>query len=263
MIDISSDGHVHTRLCHHAAGEMEDYVRAAIERGLAEIVFLEHLEEGIRYRQINWLTEEDFDYYQAEGERLQALYADRIRIKLGVEVGYNPRAAQEIKDRLMARRWDRIGLSYHYMPLPDMDEDLNMLTRVADVIERASRYGVERILDGYFAGLYRAVSELSGLPGMVLCHLDAALRHMPGLSLTGKHLAAIDALLRLVKDKGLALEVNTSGLAIRGEIFPRLAVLRQAVALGIPLVAGSDAHSPHEVGRFFSELPDLARQAGL
>jgi len=261
MIDISSDGHVHTRLCHHAAGEMEDYVRAAIERGLTEIVFLEHLEVGIRYRQINWLSEEDFDYYQAEGERLRALYADRIRIKLGVEVGYNPRTARQIKDWLMTRRWDRIGLSYHYMPLPDRDEDLNMLTKAGDVVERARRYGVERILDGYFAGLYQAVSELSGTPGTVLCHLDAALRHLPGLSLTEKHLAAIEALLRLVKDKGMALEVNTSGLAIRGEAFPRLAFLRQAFALGIPLVAGSDAHSPQEVGRFFSKLPELARQA--
>jgi histidinol-phosphatase (PHP family) len=261
MIDISSDGHVHTRLCHHAMGEMEDYVRAAVERGLSEIVFLEHLEVGIRYRQVNWLTEEDFDYYQAEGERLQALYAGRIRIVLGVEAGYNPRMAQQIKDWLMARRWDRIGISYHYMPLPDMDEDLNMLTRAADVIERASRYGGERILDNYFAGLYRAVSELSGLPGTALCHVDAALRYLPGLSFTEKHLAAIEALLRLVKDKGMALEINTSGLAIRGEVFPSLAILRQALALGIPLVAGSDAHNPNEVGRFFKELPDLVRQA--
>ena len=261
MIDISSDGHVHTRLCHHAVGEMEDYVRAAIERGLSEIVFLEHLEIGIRYRQVNWPTEEDFAYYQAEGERLQTLYAGRIRIGLGVEAGYHPRTVQQIKDRLMARRWDRIGISYHYMPLPDMDEDLNMLTRAADVVERASRYGGERILDEYFAGLYRAVSQLSGLPGTVLCHLDAALRYLPGLSFTAKHLAAIEALLRLVKDQGMALEVNTSGLAIRGEVFPRLAILRQALALGIPLVAGSDAHSPQEVGRFFSKLPELVGQA--
>jgi histidinol-phosphatase (PHP family) len=256
MIDISSDGHVHTRLCHHATGEMEDYVRAAIERGLAEIVFLEHLEEGISYRQVNWLSEADFDYYQSEGWRLQELYAGRIRIKLGVEVGYNPRAVQQIQDRLMARSWDRIGLSYHYMLLPDADEDLNMLTRADDVIERARRYGGERILDGYFAGLYQAVSLL---PGTVLCHLDAALRYLPDLSLSEDHLAAIDALLRLVKDKGMALEINTSGLAIRGEVFPRSTLLQKALVLGIPLVAGSDAHKPEDVGRFFHRLPDLLR----
>jgi histidinol-phosphatase (PHP family) len=259
MIDVSSDGHVHTRLCHHAVGEMEDYVRAALERGLTEIVFLEHLEEGIRYRQINWLTEEDFDYYQAEGRRLQTLYAGRIRIKLGVEVGYNRRAVAKIRERLVARQWDRIGLSYHYMPLDDYpDEDLNMLTMTEDVVKRARRYGAERILDNYFAGLLEAVRLL---PGTVLCHLDAALRHAGTLPLGEKHLAAVDALLRLAKDKGMALEVNTSGLAIRGEAFPRMALLQKAVALGMPLVAGSDAHSPEQVGRFFQDLPDMIQRA--
>jgi len=260
MIDISCDGHVHTRLCHHAVGEMEDYVRAALERGLREIVFLEHLEEGIRYRQLNWLTEEDFDYYQAEGRRLQTLYAGRIDIKLGVEVGYNPRAVAKIRERLAARSWDRIGISYHYMPLDDHpDEDLNMLTLAEDVVARARRYGGERILDNYFAGLLEAVQLL---PGTVLCHLDAALRHAGTLPLSEKHLAAVDALLRLVKEKGMAMEVNTSGLAMmRAEAFPRLALLQKAVDLGIPLVAGSDAHSPEQVGRFFQDVPDMVRRA--
>ncbi|HBT97203.1 MAG TPA: restriction endonuclease [Desulfobulbaceae bacterium] len=259
MIDISSDGHVHTCLCHHAVGDMEDYVRAAMERGLREVVFLEHLEEGIRYRQLNWLTETDFNYYQAEGRRLQVKYANRIGIKLGVEVGYNPRAVTKIQERLAAWQWDRIGISYHYMPLgDDPDEDLNMLTRADDVIERARRYGTRAILDKYFSGLLEAVRLL---PGTVLCHLDAALRHVDTLPLTETHLAAIETLLRLVKDKGMALEVNTSGLAIRGEAFPRMALLKKAVALGIPLVAGSDAHSPEQVGRFFTDLPDMLRQA--
>ncbi|MDR3089327.1 MAG: histidinol-phosphatase [Desulfobulbaceae bacterium] len=258
MIDISSDGHVHTRLCHHAEGEMEEYALAAIARGLTEIVFLEHLEEGVSYRQINWLTEEDFDYYLAEGGRLQTLYGDRLRIKLGVEVGYNPRAVEKIKARLAARNWDRIGISYHYMPLDDSDEDLNMLTKTADVVARAERYGHERILEAYFAGLIEAARCL---PGTVLCHLDAALRHIDGLRLTEKNLVAIDSLLRLVKEKGMALEINTSGMVIRGENFPRLAIVQKALALGIPLVAASDAHSPGQVGRFFTDLPALTRQA--
>ena len=35
LIDITCDGHVHTALCQHAVGAMEDYVRAAIDRGLS------------------------------------------------------------------------------------------------------------------------------------------------------------------------------------------------------------------------------------
>ena len=32
----SIDGHVHTKLCHHARGEMEEYVLAAIDQWFAQ-----------------------------------------------------------------------------------------------------------------------------------------------------------------------------------------------------------------------------------
>ncbi len=47
LIDVSFDGHVHTRLCNHAVGEMAEYVEQAVQRGLTTIVFLEHLETAI------------------------------------------------------------------------------------------------------------------------------------------------------------------------------------------------------------------------
>ena len=71
QIDTSIDGHVHTRLCHHASGEMEEYVQTAIDRGLKKLVFLEHLEIGINYFESTWLTDDDFKIYFAEGKRLQ------------------------------------------------------------------------------------------------------------------------------------------------------------------------------------------------
>ena len=71
IIDIYTDGHVHTSLCHHATGTMEDYVAAAIQKGLKHIVFLEHLEIGIQYFESTWLSEEDFSQYCQEGIRLK------------------------------------------------------------------------------------------------------------------------------------------------------------------------------------------------
>ena len=82
MIDITEDSHVHTNLCHHARGEMEEYVQAAIERGLRRLVFLEHLEAGINYFESTWLTDDDFDYYHSEGQRCRS--NTRIRLKSGL-----------------------------------------------------------------------------------------------------------------------------------------------------------------------------------
>ncbi len=37
------DYHIHTKLCNHARGVMGAYVKRAIEKGLTEVCFLDHL----------------------------------------------------------------------------------------------------------------------------------------------------------------------------------------------------------------------------
>ncbi len=249
--DIHCDSHVHTRFCGHATGEMEEYVQAAIRRGLRKIIFLEHMEEGILSSYKTWLSEEDFDHYFGEGERLQELYGSRIEIGLGVECGYNAERADALRSRLARRRWDRIGISCHFLKLEGVAEHLNMFSRKAGNVELASRFDPEMLLDRYFHALHEAVHQL---PGTFVCHLDGALRHVPKAVLTDGHYRLIDALLRTVKGKGMAIEVNTSGIPIRGEPFPTRRILTMALDHGIPLMLGSDAHSPAEVGRHFTDI---------
>ena len=66
-------------------------MQSAIAKGLMQINFLEHLEEGILSQQKTWLDQDDFDHYFAEGRRLEKLYSGDIEVRLGVECGYNPR----------------------------------------------------------------------------------------------------------------------------------------------------------------------------
>ena len=82
LIDPLSDGHIHTSFCNHAVGTMEEYALSAIDKGLQEIIFLEHMEEGIRFFKATWLSEKDFDCYFDEGHRLQQKYANQISIGL-------------------------------------------------------------------------------------------------------------------------------------------------------------------------------------
>lgn len=248
-INPKSDGHVHTRLCHHATGEMEEYVIAAIDKGLEELVFLEHLECGIRYREATWLSEEDFAVYHCEGQRLQEVYGDRLRIGLGVEVGYNPRQAPEILAFLQQYRWDRVGISFHYYEIAG--RHYNVVSRRKANLEPLGSHGVQRVIADYFATLLEAVAAL---PGTVLCHLDAVLRHHPEVHFTGAHQHQISEIFQEMRGRGMALEVNTSGFSHRGEQYPAQGILEEAAALGIPLVAGSDAHRPGEVGRYFERL---------
>lgn len=254
--DPLSDCHVHTHFCGHASGDMEDYVRAAIAKGLRRLTFLEHLEEGINSPVATWLDEASFDRYFTEGERLRRVYGERISIGLGVECGFNPDAVGSLRRRLAARPWDCIGISCHYLRI-QWPHHLNLFSRRKEQLEKAAQIGGELLLTRYFATLHEAVVELS--TATVLCHLDGALRHLEGLSLTDEHLAQIATLLDLVRDTGLRLELNTSGIAIRGEPFPRQSLLAMALARNIPLQLGSDAHQPQQVGRYFTEACRLIR----
>lgn len=255
LIDISFDGHMHTQWCHHATGTMEKYVLSAIARGLSHIVFLEHMEAtGVNYFETTWLTDQDFDDYFAEGQKLREEYGDQLSIGLGVEVGYSVTQHQELQDRLSRHSWDQIGISYHFMPVPGQAFDLNLVSRQERNVRAIAETGCEKVLDNYFNTLIAAVSIL---PGTILCHLDAALRFQPDLQLTQGHWQQIEELLDTVKASNMALEINTSGFAIRGTPFPAPAIIQMAITRGIPLVAGSDAHRPEDVGRYFHRLPEL------
>lgn len=254
IIDTAIDGHIHTSLCHHAQGTMEEYVRSAIERGLKKLIFLEHLEAEIKYFETTWLTDEDFDLYFQEGRRLREKYKDKIEVGLGVEVGYNPEQVNQIHDRLAMHQWDRIAVSYHF--LRSGDRHLNLVSSKQANIMALDKLGVEKVITAYFKDLRKAVLEL---PGNVLCHFDAVLRHHPHLQSLNGYDYLIDELLDAVAQKNMAVEVNTSGYKIRNEPFPSLPLLRKVTRRGIPLVAGSDAHLPQQVGRYFDRLEELGR----
>lgn len=231
---------------------MEDYVKAAIGRGLRELIFLEHFEAGINYSDQSWLDLADFSYYWQEGCRLRSAYSGQIRVGIGLEVGYNPKEIAAINEMINAHPWDRIGLSYHFLDLDG--RHWNMLSRRQVNLTTFATHGPEQVVDLYLAGISRALDEI---PAQVVCHLDAVLRHLPGMVLTHAHQHKFIKLLAKIKGQGMALEINTSGYPIRGEAFPRGSIIARAIELGIPLLAGSDAHRPEDVGRFFDNLPDL------
>ena len=257
VIDIKVDGHVHTNLCNHARGEMEEYVLSALNQGLRKLIFLEHLEVGVTYFESTWLTEDDFDFYHKEGKRLQQKYRGKIEIGLGVEVGYNPRFLEKIQEKLALYTWERIGISYHFLETDS--GHLNMVSSKQINIDALDQYGVDEVVCRYYNDLREAVEKL---PGQVLCHIDAVLRHHPGIRLAPGHYLLIDKLLDAVARKQMALEVNTSGYRTKEQPYPSLAILQKAVARNIPLVAGSDAHRPEDVGRYFDRLPDLMKRLG-
>ncbi len=246
------DGHVHTRLCHHAVGEMEEYVLAAIAKGITEIIFLEHFETHISYFEKTWLSQDDFSYYQQEGERLQEVYGAQITVGVGVEVGLNVARLKETADFIASYPWARIGLSYHF--LSHGKQHVNMVSRKEQNVLQLAAIGHDVVLRRYLYGLLQGIEALDV---GVICHLDAALRFSANVRWQGQHEELLTAILTAMARRGIALEINTSGLAMGRDVFPVATIRQQAWQFAIPFVYGSDAHKPEDVGRYFAQLPIL------
>ena len=84
--------------------------------------------------------------------------------------------------------------------------------------------------------------------------------NLPGVDFATQR-ERVSALLEAVRERGMSLEINTSGVPLRGSPYPADWIVRAAIGMGIPLVPGSDAHAPEDVGRHFDSLPGLL--AGL
>jgi len=145
--------------------------------------------------------------------------------------------------------FEQRGLSCHFYF--DGSRHLNLLSSRQEHINALTAIGHEPVLDAYFSSLIQACKHI---PCDKLCHLDAALRHLPPFVLTQKHRVLISELLHLLQDKGIALEINTSGYELRPQPYPTIDIIQQAAALGIELIIGSDAHHPRQVGRHFERL---------
>lgn len=114
--------HTHTKLCGHAVGMTEDYVKIAIEAGYdilgmsdhgpikPEFMSPEDYEHNWLSRQMNY--EMFFNIYLPNIEKAQEKYGDKIQILKGIEIEYLP----QFRDYFVFLRTklDYMNLAIHY-----------------------------------------------------------------------------------------------------------------------------------------------------
>jgi len=244
-----NDYHLHCYLCKHGEGEIQEYVAAAIAKGLQEIGFAEHMPvPGLRDPD-GRMTIDEFPIYLRDVAEAQRRFPN-IKIRLGIEAEYMPSRLDFIHSFLDQYPFDFVIGSVHF--LDDWD-----FTNPAHA-HKFPDYGVDATFRTYYRLLTDAAA--SGLYD-IIGHFDIPKKfgHVPDGDLAEE----IEVALLAVKRANLALDVNTSGLRKPvKEIHPSPAILRRAFALGIPIVIGSDAHSPKEVAYQFEETYALVKEIG-
>ena len=98
----------------------------------------------------------------------------------------------------------------------------------------------------------------------VLAHMDFVRRYMPGNPPLPDDLRGlVIEILKVLKEKGAALELNTEGFVIYGEPQPPVWVLEEARKMEIPITIGSDAHNLENIGREVQRALKLLKGLGF
>lgn len=243
------DYHVHTLLCHHAQGTMEAYIQRAVEIGLSEICFLDHLtiqnsEKGLS------MTPEEVPFYFQAVQRLKQQYEKAIHVKAGIEIDFNPAHTDLFKEITGTYAFDVIAVALHF------PEGL-------DIVSRRSpwKYGEKDTDDVY--GLY--FEQLENMLDYnyfdVICHLDLIKKF--GRTSSRPFDEEINQILSKIKVKNLTVEVNTSGYNHPAqEAYPSPDILTKCCEQGINITLGSDAHHPANVGQHYDRIVPVLRSAG-
>lgn len=242
------DYHIHTTLCKHAEGAMDEYVERALQIGLREMGFSDHM--PIMPEPQFCMDYSDLPVYLERVHDLQERYRGRIEIRLGCEMDMVPGREDEIRDIISKSGFDYVIGSLHYLDGWPFDQEKHK-----DVFEKND---LGAIYDLFFETIIRAArTGLYDIAG----HIDNIKRM--GYRLSGDMTAYYEKTAAVLREMDLAFEVNTSGFDTAAEEqYPSLEFLRILNRHGVPATMGSDSHRPEHVGRHFERAYGVLREAG-
>ncbi|MGA3162833.1 MAG: histidinol-phosphatase HisJ [Verrucomicrobiota bacterium] len=254
---LPADYHMHTPLCRHATGEPGEYAKRALELGFNEIGFSDH----------SPMPRDDFDDWRMRADQLDE-YVGKIRkaqkdfpqltIRLALEVDYLPGHEDWIRDLAARHPWDYFIGSVHYVSdswAVDNPQQISKWKNL-DAFEVWSIY-FERLTKAAETGFFEIIGH-ADLPKK-FDHQSPRDPSFAEASCTPLYKKFLDA----AKKHNCAIELNTAGLRKDcREIYPSRQILKLAFRKGVPIIFGSDAHAPEEVGMNFADAVQLAREVG-
>ena len=244
-----ADCHLHTEFSTDSETPMRAQAERALELGIPAICVTDHMDMDYPQGEF-WL---DTDRYMEAVRRLQEEYRGRLEIGFGVELGLMEHLRARQEEYLKKYPFDFVIGSVHLIHGEDPYNG-----------ELFRKYGDDEVFREYFRLSHRLLADAPSIQSWG--HLDYVVRYgqNPEVDSYRKYADEIDAVLKLLLEKGIALEVNTAGFRTLGRTNPEPDVLRRYRELGGELITvGSDGHQPEYLGYRFRETEELLRSCGF
>lgn len=250
MLAPLADYHVHTPLCHHAAGWPVEFAARAVALGLGELGLADHNPMPAPFD--DWrMLREDLPRYLDEVEKARAQFP-QLTIRLGLECDYLAGREAWIEELRTMADWDYFIGSVHYLLDGTEVDHPKYLSR--------HRGGDGDALwtsywETFVAAIRSGLFDFMGHPD-----LPKKFGFRPASDLRRFYEPAIAAL----ADTGTPFEINTAGWRKDcREQYPAREFLELAHTAGIPLLINSDAHAVAELTAGFPEAVALAKSVGF
>lgn len=218
--------HTHTKRCRHAQGEDEEYVLAALDRGLEILGFSDHTPYPFPngYYSTFRMFLQDLQEYVDAIARLREKYAGQIQIHLGLETEYYPALFPRLQQLLKDYPIEYMLLGQHALGNEQDDYYSGWPTEDEAILKRYVDQTMEAMNTGCFAYFaHPDVIRFEGDPKVYCKHM----RH----------------LIREAKSCNMPLEFNLAGMHY-GASYPKRLFWEMVAEEGATAVKGVDAHSP-------------------
>jgi len=247
---IPIDYHLHTRYSEDGDDTLEVMCQRAIQLGIPEVGFSEHWDVGPYEINPRFFKPE---LWYAELERLRDLFDGQLVVRAGIEIAEPHLYPQETAEILRRASFDYVIGSVHFVGRNFMfDRDYFKC------------HSADEVYAGYFAEMEQLVrtTELD-----IVAHFDLPAR--TGIPIFGydplRYEAQIRSLLKTCIERGLALDVNVSGLRKPAHnIMPDPIILEWYIELGGErFTLGSDAHRVPELGLNLEKAIEAIQSLGI
>jgi histidinol-phosphatase (PHP family) len=237
---------MHTPLCKHAIGEPEEYAETGLAQGLKGIIFTCHSPMPRGFWPSVRMGMEEFDEYVRLVQRASEEFRGRLDVKLGMESDYFPGFEDWIAELHQKADFHYCLGSVHWQ-----GKDYQARFETGDVMAFRRTY-FKLLADSAETGLFDC-----------LAHPDLIKNYWPQhWNFAEMQETIADALDRIAKT-GVAMELNTSGLnKSLPEMNPGDEMLKMMRERGIPVVVGSDSHTPRRVAENFHAALVALLEAG-
>ncbi|WP_163971776.1 histidinol-phosphatase HisJ family protein [Oceanobacillus halotolerans] len=243
------DYHIHSDFSADCNTPMEETVKSAVEKGVTEICFTEHIDYD--YPDSSIVFEFNLEDYDQKLNEIKQNYQHQITLKKGIEIGVQPHLLKRYNDLLQNESFDFIICSMHTTDRKDLHSGSFFNNKTVD----------EAFLM-YYEELLSCIKQFKNYN--VLGHVDLVKRYATEKPSNDFHDVLTQIFKQVIAD-GKGIELNTSGFRYGLENgMPSVDILKLYKECGGEILTlGSDSHVSSTVAYQFNESIELLESIGF